>query len=341
MTTVVSAPQTMGLYLSSNPEVKYILFGGKGGLGKTTLSAATSYWLAKQGKKVCVFSTDPQASLTDIFERKIFGQGEVEIMKNLYALEIDADKRISEYQNEIRQKIKDMYKMDAIPEEVEDYINSSSAEPAMAESATFDAMVDLMTSGRYDYYIFDMMPHGHAIRFLGMADILDRWVAKIMEVRKKAGEYKEAASVMGAQKGGLAQEDYVLKELEFIRDRLDFVSRMVRDKTHTAFFYVLIPELMPILDTRKALEMFKAFDVTVSGVVVNQVYPATLKSEKGVPDFLKNKISSQQEYLGQITNEFGDLIRGVLPMLDREPKGLKMIEKVSSILYGDWGTSTR
>ncbi len=325
----------MGEFFLSNAAVKYILFGGKGGLGKTTLSAATSYWLAKKGKKVCVFSTDPQASLTDIFERRIFGQGEVEITKNLFALEIDADKRILEYQTEIRQKIKDMYKMDTIPEEVEEYINSSSAEPAMAESATFDAMVELMMSGRYDYYIFDMMPHGHAIRFLGMADILDQWVAKILEVRKKAGEYKEAASVLGAQRGGLAQEDYVLKELEFIRERLDFVSKMVRDKTQTAFFYVLIPELMPILDTREALKMFKAFDVTVSGVVVNQVYPPTLRSEKGVPEFLKNKIASQQEYLQQIVNDFGDLIGGVVPMLDREPKGLEMISKVASILYGD------
>jgi len=341
LANIISTKQSIGGFLTSSKEIKYILFGGKGGLGKTTLSAATSYWLAKQGKKVCIFSTDPQASLTDIFERKIFGEGEVQIAPNLYALEIDADKRIAEYQEEIRQKIKDTYKMETIPEEVEDYINSASAEPAMAESATFDAMVELMTSGKYDYYIFDMMPHGHAIRFLGMADILDQWVAKILEVRKKAGEYKEAASVLGAQKGGLAQEDYVLKELEFIRDRLDFVSKMVRDKIHTAFFYVLIPELMPILDTRRALEMFKAFDVTVSGIVVNQVYPPTLKGERGVPEFLKNKITSQQEYLQQITGEFGELIRGVVPMLDREPKGLQMIDKVSGILYGDWGTFLR
>jgi len=323
-------------FLQGNQEIKYILFGGKGGLGKTTLSAATSYWLANRGKKVCIFSTDPQASLSDIFERKIFGEGEVEIAKNLYALEIDADKRIVAYQEEIRNKIRDMYKMDHIPEEVEDYINSSAAEPAMAESATFDAMVELMTSGKYDYYVFDMMPHGHAIRFLGMADILDQWVEKILEVRKKAGEYKKTASVLGAQrKGGLVQEDLVLNELEYIRGRLDFVSKMVRDKTQTAFFYVLIPELMPILDTRKALEMFRAFDVTVSGVVVNQVYPESLRRESGVPEFLKNKIESQQAYLKQITGEFGELIRGVVPMLDREPKGLEMVGKVADILYGE------
>ncbi len=332
-TTTIPVKNRVRDFLAANAEVKYILFGGKGGLGKTTLSAATSYWLAKQGKKVCIFSTDPQASLSDIFERKIFGQGEVEIVPNLYALEIDADKRIAAYQNEIRQKIKDMYKMDQIPDEVEDYINSSSAEPAMAESATFDAMVELMTSGRYDYYVFDMMPHGHAIRFLGMADILDQWIAKILDVRKKAGEYGDVASVVGGGKGGLAQEDLVLKELEYIRGRLDFVSNMVRDKTHTAFFYVLIPELMPILDTRKALEMFGAFHVTVSGVLVNQVYPSKLMQESGVPDFLKNKIRSQQEYVGQISKEFSDTIRGIVPMLDREPKGLEMISKVADLLF--------
>jgi arsenite-transporting ATPase len=88
-----------------NPDRRYIMFGGKGGLGKTTFSAATAYWLAKQGHRVLVFSVDPQASLSDIFQRDIFGKGPVEIMPNLYAQEIDADKRIKEYQQEIRQKI--------------------------------------------------------------------------------------------------------------------------------------------------------------------------------------------------------------------------------------------
>lgn len=334
MAQLLEIKQSISSYFKENPEIKYILFGGKGGLGKTTLSAATSYWLARRGKKVCVFSTDPQASLSDIFERKIFGLGEVEIAPNLFALEIDADKRIADYQNEIRNKIKEMYKLDKIPEEIEEYISSSSAEPAMAESATFDAMVELMSSGKYDYYVFDMMPHGHAIRFLGMADILDRWVAKIMDVRKKAAEYGDTAAVLGASKGGLAQEDYVLNELEYIRGRLDFVSKVVRDKKTTAFFYVIIPELMPILDTRKAIAMFKEFQVEVSGVVVNQVYPLELMNQD-VPEFLKNRIKSQRTYITQIASEFGDLIKGVVPMLDREPKGLDMISKVAELLYGE------
>jgi arsenite-transporting ATPase len=319
-------------YLLSNPNVRYILFGGKGGLGKTTLSAASAYHLAKAGKRVVVFSTDPQASLTDIFERNIFGKGEVEIAPNLFALEIDADKRIAEYQEEIRKKIKDMYGLAEVPEECEEYIKSSAAEPAMAESATFDAMVELMSSGKFDYYIFDMMPHGHAIRFLGMAEILDTWVDKIVETRKKADEYGDVATVLSG-KGGLAQEDQILKELDFIRSRLDFVSNMMRDKEHTAFFYVLIPELMPILDAKKALEMFQAFNIPLSGILVNQVYPVELLEQSNVPPFLRSKISMQQKYMKTIQAEFGNLLRGVVPMFDREPKGLEMISKVAENLF--------
>ena len=318
-------------YFEANPDIKYIIFGGKGGLGKTTLSSATSYWLASKEKKVVVFSTDPQASLTDIFERNIFGKGEVEIAKNLYALEIDADKRIAEYQEEIRRKIIEMY--GEVPSEIDEYIKSASAEPAMAESATFDAMVELMTSGRYDYYIFDMMPHGHAIRFLGMSQILDAWIDKVVEARRKASEYGEVAAVLGG-KGGLAQEDAILKELDFIRSRLDFVGEIMRDKKRTAFFYVLIPEAMAILDTEKALKMFQEFKIPLSGIIVNQVYPVELLNDPCVPEYLKNRILMQQKHMETIKQKFGSLVLGTVPMLDREPKGLEMIAKIAQHLFG-------
>src|SRR5947209_16917832 len=88
----------------SQPDRRYIMFGGKGGLGKTTLSATSAYWLAQQGKRVLLFSVDPQASLSDIFQRDIFGKGPVPIMENLWAQEIDADGHIRAYQQQIRQK---------------------------------------------------------------------------------------------------------------------------------------------------------------------------------------------------------------------------------------------
>ena len=137
--------------IKANPNRRYLMFGGKGGLGKTTFSAAMGYYLAQQGHKVLVFSVDPQASLSDIFKQDLFGKGPVKVMDNLYAQEIDADQRVRSYQEEIRQKIRDMYGMTELPEEIESYIQAASAEPAMEESAIFDAVVDIVVAGDYDY----------------------------------------------------------------------------------------------------------------------------------------------------------------------------------------------
>src|ERR671937_59661 len=167
----------------------YLMFGGKGGLGKTTFSAATGYWLAQQGKKVLVFSVDPQASLSDIFQQDIFGKGPVKIIDNLWAQEIDADSHIKAYQQEIRQKILDLYGFSEVPEEIENYIQAASAEPAMEESAIFDAVVDIVVSGSYDYYIYDLVPLGHALYYLSMAKVYDEWINKITHLRQEMPEY--------------------------------------------------------------------------------------------------------------------------------------------------------
>src|ERR671932_2501979 len=196
------------------PTRSYLMFGGKGGLGKTTFSAATGYWLASQGKKVLVFSVDPQASLSDIFQQDIFGKGPVKIMDNLWAQEIDADQRIKAYQDEIRQKILDMYGFDQIPEEIENYIQAASAEPAMEESAIFDAVVDIVVQGDYDYYIYDLVPLGHALYYLSMAKVYDEWINKITRLREEMREYEEVAARMRRDKD--LEEDQILNEIQYI-----------------------------------------------------------------------------------------------------------------------------
>src|SRR5918996_5483762 len=189
----LSGTTALAASLRDNPGRRYVMFGGKGGLGKTTFSAATAYWLAAQGKSVLVFSVDPQASLSDIFQRDIFGQGAVKIMDNLWAQEIDADRHIKEYQDEIRQKILDMYGLDEVPQEIEDYIQAASAEPAMEESAIFDSVVDIVNQGDYDYYIYDLVPLGHALYYLSMAKVYDEWITKITHLREEMREYEEVA----------------------------------------------------------------------------------------------------------------------------------------------------
>lgn len=313
-----------------HPERRYIMFGGKGGLGKTTFSAATAYWLAKQGHRVLVFSVDPQASLSDIFQRDIYGKGAVEIMPNLYAQEIDADRHIKEYQDEIRQKIRDMYGMETIPEEIENYIQAAAAEPAMEESAIFDQVVDIVVAGEYDYYIYDLVPLGHALYYLSMASVYDEWIDKITGLREEMRQYEEMAQV-GKRKKEL-EEDQILRELQYIKNRINTSSSILTDKQKTAFFFVLIPEEMVLLDTARAAGLFAKFEVPLSGYIVNRVIPPTLMQEN-VPDYLRNRYQMQREYLAKIDSTFGEQVLARIPEFERDIAGLPMIERMAHQMF--------
>ena len=316
-----------------HPERRYIMFGGKGGLGKTTFSAATAYWLAQQGKKVLVFSVDPQASLSDIFQRDIFGKGPVQIMENLWAQEIDADQHIKAYQGEIRQKILDMYGFDEVPEEIEQYIQAASAEPAMEESAIFDAVVDIVVQGDYDYYIYDLVPLGHALYYLSMAKVYDEWINKITKLREEMREYEEMVSRLKREKE--TEEDQILNELQYIRGRINASSQILTDKQKTAFFFVVVPEEMIIFDTKKAAELFAKFDVPIAGYVVNRILPEGLLQEKNVPPYLRNRMQMQQGYLAKIEEQLGKQVVAQVPEMERDVTGLEMIKKLSKIMYGE------
>jgi len=314
-------------YLAKNPETEVVIFAGKGGLGKTTCSAALSLWAAREGKRVLCFSTDPQASLSDIFEQDLFGKGEVEVEKNLFVTEIDADKRIADYVESIRAKIKDMYKLEELPPEIEQYIQSASAEPAMYESATYDAMAELLATRDYDLYVFDMPPFGHGVRMIAMAEILGKWVEKITDARKQAQEYEEVAAKL---RGGKISEDKVLEELNDIRKKLTFFTEVMLDRKRSAFFMVLTAEKLSIMDTETALKMFEGLGLNLSGLVLNQVYPADLKESPS--EFLKNRLEMQEAYLQEIRKKLGDHVISVIPMFSKEPKGLWMLADVAKHL---------
>jgi len=314
-----------------HPERRYIMFGGKGGLGKTTFSAATAYWLARQGHKVLVFSVDPQASLSDIFQRDIFGQGAVEIVPNLFAQEIDADQRIKEYQDEIRQKIKDMYGLPQVPEEIDHYIQAAAAEPAMEESAIFDRVVDIVVGGEYDYYIYDLVPLGHALYYLSMASVYDEWIGKITALREEMEEYARVAALMKREKE--TEEDKILRELQDIKYRINTSSGILTDKEKTAFFFVITPEEMVILDTQKAAGLFAKFQVPLSGYIINRVIPPELAAQN-IPDYLRHRLAMQKGYLERIDRLFGQEVLARIPEFERDITGLPAIAKMAEVMFG-------
>ncbi len=335
--TLAGPSESLADFFGRHPDRRYVMFGGKGGLGKTTFSAATGYWLARQGKRVLVFSVDPQASLSDIFQQDIFGKGPVQVMENLWAQEIDADRHIREYQDQVRAKIREMYGLEAVPPEIEDYIAAASAEPAMEESAIFDSVVDILAAGDYDYYIYDLVPLGHALYYLSMAKVYDEWIGKITHLREEMREYEEMAARMRRQKE--TQEDQILAELQYIRSRINAASRILTDRERTAFFFVLIPEEMILLDTAKAAGMFARFDVPIAGYLVNRVLPPSLLD--GAPAYLRNRIAMQRRELQKIEREFGKSVLAQVPELERDVTGLEMIERVADLMYGDSGGATR
>jgi arsenite-transporting ATPase len=317
-------------FFKEHPERRYVMFGGKGGLGKTTFSAATGHWLASQGHKVLVFSVDPQASLSDIFQKDIFGKGAVKITDNLFAQEIDADRHIKEYQDEIRKKILDMYGLEKVPEEIEEYIEAASAEPAMEESAIFDSVVDIMVESDFDYYIYDLVPLGHALYYLSMAKVYDEWIGKITKLREEMQEYQEVAARLKREQ---AEEDHILAELQYIRGRINSASQILTDRKKTAFFFVVIPEEMILIDTRKAASLFAQFNVPIGGYIVNRVLPEELLQDENVPRYIKTRGEMQQRYLKEIDNEFGQDVISRVPELERDITGLEMIERVAGIMY--------
>jgi arsenite/tail-anchored protein-transporting ATPase len=201
----------------------------------------------------------------------------------------------------------------------------------MEESAIFDSVVDIVNQGDYDYYIYDLVPLGHALYYLSMAKVYDEWIGKITQLREEMREYEEVAARMKRQKE--VDEDEILRELQYIRTRINSASKILTDRTRTAFFFVVTPEQMILIDTKKAAELFAKFDVPIGGYVVNRVLPDELKGQK-VPAYLRNRMEMQTGQLDEIRRTLGPQIVGYVPELERDVTGLPMIERVADLLYG-------
>jgi arsenite-transporting ATPase len=176
------------------------------------------------------------------------------------------------------------------------------------------------------------VPLGHALYYLSMAKVYDEWIGKITRLREEMREYEEVAARM--KRESEIDEDKILSELQYIRGRINSASKVLTDRERTAFFFVIIPEEMILIDTAKAAELFAKFDVPIGGYVVNRVIPKDLLEGDGVPRYLRNRIEMQRKYLDQIKGTFGKDILGYIPELERDVTGLPMIERVAEMMYG-------
>ncbi len=144
-------------------------------------------------------------------------------------------------------------------------------------------------------------------------------------------EYEQVAKVMRRQK--TTEEDQILAELQLIKSRINTSSGILTDRQKTAFFFVVVPEEMIIIDTKKAAELFARFDVPVAGYVVNRVLPEELAHQQ-VPEYLRHRIAMQRRYLEEIGRTFGNEVLAYVPELERDVTGLEAIERLAGIMYG-------
>jgi arsenite-transporting ATPase len=323
---------SMTQYIKDHPRLKYIFFGGKGGVGKTVMAGAAALWSAKQGKKTLLASTNPVHSLSNLFEQNVFGRPVVVCdEQKCHAFEIDTRETIERSKKEIREKINWFLKFADITTKAEDFIESATMNPAFEESAMFENMMDLMFKDEYDFYVFDTAPTANARRLLGMSKVYGLWVDKMLKSREEATSLRELLSFTKKK-----EEDPLLDYLLSFKERMAHAKELLTDDALTAFFFVTLPESLPIAVITRFINWFYEFGIPVGGVVVNGVIP----KEQIVVDtaeFVQNRIKMQEEHMEQIWKIFGDKVRAVAPLFETEVKGTKMLTRMVDQLLKNGG----
>src|SRR5512141_2417380 len=258
---------SMQAYIKDHDSLRYLFFGGKGGVGKTALAGATAIWLAKQGKRVMLASTNPVHSLTGLLGQNVFGQPTpVNGVSNLWAYEIDTKDTIERSKQQIREKIQWVVKFVDISTNAEEFVESATMNPACEEAAMFENMVALMLQDAYDVYVFDTAPTANARRLLGMSQVYSLWVNKMLKSREEARSLRELLSFTKKK-----EKDPLMDYLLGFRDRMEKARVLLTDPQQTAFFFVTLPEALPIAVITRFIGWFRDFGIPVGGVVVNML----------------------------------------------------------------------
>ncbi|MFH1237653.1 MAG: TRC40/GET3/ArsA family transport-energizing ATPase [Candidatus Aenigmatarchaeota archaeon] len=306
-------------------ETQFYLFAGKGGVGKTSIAAATALYFAGKKKKTLIISTDPAHSLTDSFEKKIGGDI-VDVSRNLSAVEIDPKKAMEEYKQKIAPK---MDKLDFLKGlDLGDAFDFAGNTPGIDELAAFDKFMQYMQSKEYDVIVFDTAPFGHTLRFLSLPDLLDSWVGKMINIRLKL------SGMMNMFKKfvpfGDAGDDSKLgtEQLELVKTRIAEARKILGDKKRTRFNLVLIPEAMSIYESERSVKTLAEYGIPVNSIYVNQLIPENTKCA-----FCSERRKMQQERLKEIRSKFKGLSVAQVPLYNREVKGMSMLATVGKELY--------
>ena len=321
---------SMEQYIREHPALKYVFFGGKGGVGKTAMAGATAIWLAGQGRRTLLASTNPVHSLSGLLEQPVLGAPTpVTGVERLSAYEIDTRDTIERSKKEIREKIQWFLKFADISTKADDFVESATMNPAFEESAMFENMVDLMLKEEYDVYVFDTAPTANARRLLGMSKVYSLWVDKMLKSREEARTLREMLSFTKKK-----EEDPLLAYLLQFRQRIGQARERLTNSEKTAFFFVTLPEALPIAVITRFIGWFHDFGIPVGGVVVNMLLDREALGEN-TPEFVLNRIQMQDEHMKTIWEKFENSVRAIVPLFDQEVRGIEMLRQAGKALFAE------
>jgi arsenite/tail-anchored protein-transporting ATPase len=274
---------------------RLVFFGGKGGVGKTTLAAAFATLLAGRGERTLLVSTDPAHSTSDVLGAKLSGET-TQIEEDLFGVEIDAASDASAYVEKIKEDVRESVSPEILSS-VYKHLDLAKSSPGTEESALFDRFVDLiaLSPGEYDRIVFDTAPTGHTLRLLTLPALLTAWVEGMVRQREKvAGMERMLRNLAGEEGTG---DDPILNRLRDRRDKFHHARhRLLED---TTFYLVLIPERLPIEETARTLSTLTENGIVVGGLVVNRVLPDVTEG-----NFMRARLEQQSEYLREIEERF-------------------------------------
>jgi arsenite-transporting ATPase len=319
---------SMSDYIRSHAGLKYIFFGGKGGVGKTVFAAATALHNAQLGRRTMLASTNPVHSLSSLLGQNVLGKHTpVDGAPNLWAYEIETKETIERSKVEIREKIKWFLKFADISTKAEDFVESATMNPAFEESAMFENMIDLMFKDEYDVYVFDTAPTANARRLLGMSKVYSLWVNKMLKSREEARTLREMLSFTKKK-----EDDPLMTYLLSFRDRMEHGRVLLTDPEKTSFFFVTLPEALPIAVITRFIQWFHDFGIPVGGVLVNMLIDKASVGA-GAADFVKNRVAMQDEHMKTVWQKFDGSVRAIVPLYETEIRGVPMLKRLGDAMF--------
>ncbi|MFH5800245.1 ArsA family ATPase [Haladaptatus sp. CMAA 1911] len=300
---------------------KFVFFGGKGGVGKTTISSAYSLKCARAGLKTLVVSTDPAHSTSDVFDQQFDDDPRsVDGIENLWAMEIDPETEVENHLMEIKRSLGDHVSaglVNAIDRQVE----MAHQTPGAHESALFDRFIDVMrSSDEYDRVVFDTSPTGGTLRLLSLPEFLEGWIDRLLHKRRKSIDLFEKAAIGDREPRRVSEGDPIIARLQERKEMFEFASEVLRNDA--AFFLVLNPDELSIRETGRAVEELTESGLSVSGLVINKVTPEPDEEETGRgATYLRDRCRTERDRIDHIRESFDEPVVAVIESRVSEVKG--------------------